>query len=319
MMDEETFARLLDSLPADDAVLITDDLRVLSDLDRAHIDRFRPVWEKLAVPLRRQLITLLRQQADEHLELLFDRLFLFALADPDAEVRRLATDSLWESQDKQLIPIFLRMANSDPSIDVRIAAIQALGRFVSLDQAGKINATSLANIEDLLFQLLEQEASVGIRRACIEALGYSTRSEIEGLIQAAYASNDDGLRQSALLAMGRSANEIWEEAILAELNSHSPELRFEAARAAGELELRSAVLSLIELLEDVNDDVRKSAIWSLGQNGSTAARTALEALKGSLEGEAFAAQVEDALEHIAFLESTPNFLLFDFDDEDDLD
>ena len=319
MTDEDSFALLLESLLADDDVSFTDELSSLSDLDPTQLERFQPIWDDLTPQRRRLLLSALGQQALDHIELQFDRVNSMALKDPDAGVRRIAIGNLWESHDPKLALILLKITTSDPFIDVRIAAIQALGRFVLLGQLSKIGTSLLAKIEDALLHLLEMDDVVDLHRAAIEALGYSSRPELEGIIQAAYASSDEGLRQSSLLAMGRSANELWEEPILAELESYSPELRYEAARAAGELELRSTVLCLVELLDDVNDSVRTGAIWSLGQIGGRKAQEALEALQASLDSDEIAPRLEEALEHIAFLESTPDFVLFDFDqDEDEL-
>ena len=318
MKDEDSFAQFLESLLLDDDIPFTDEIDSLSDLDLRHLERFQPIWEKLTAHRRQVLLAALGQQAIDHIELQFDRVNLLALDDPDADVRRIAIGNLWESQDPKLASVLLKLAINDPSIEVRIAAIQALGRFVLLGQLDKIGTSLLATIEDALLHLLEQDDVVGLHSPVIEALGYSCRPEVEGIIQSAYDSLDDGLRQSSLVAMGRSANEIWEEQILAELESHSPDLRSEAARAAGELELRSSVLGLKDLLDDVIDTVRASAIWSLGQIGSGPAREALEALQASLETEELAPQIEEALEHIAFLESTPDFLLLDFDEDEDV-
>jgi HEAT repeat protein len=319
MTDEKAYARLLETLLDQDEVPSSEELIALSDIDQAHLQRFEAVWSDLPEAKRRALITILGQEANTHIELRFNRINRMALADSDAEVRRIAIDNLWESQDQRLIPIFLGALTEDPSTEVRIAAIRALGRFILLGQFSKIDPDQLIMIEEELLQSVAQQGALQIYSASIEALGYSSRVEVEEIINNAYTSMDESLRQSALIAMGRSANERWSDPILKELNSHSPKLRSEAAHAAGELELRAALSGLIELLEDVNDDVRISAIWSLGQIGGTRAREALEAFQSSLEGQSNLDQIEEALEHIAFLEGTPDLLIFDFDDEETLD
>jgi HEAT repeat protein len=172
-------------------------------------------------------------------------------------------------------------------------------------------------IEDNLLALVAEDDNLEIQRSCIEALGFSSRPGVEEIINTAYLSSEEKLRQSALTAMGRSANEMWAEIIINELDSPSPYLRIEAARAIGELEIRSAVGNLVELLDDVSDDVRTNAIWSLGQIGGSIARDALETFQTTIEGKQASEQVEEALEHIAFLEGTPDFLLYDFDEEED--
>ena len=117
-----------------------------------------------------------------------------------------------------------------------------------------------------------------VRRRALESLGFSSRAEVPPLIAAAYASPDEATRASALVAMAHSADQRWRAQVLAELPSLSPKIRLEAARAAGELELKAAVPALIEDLEDTDRDVRWVAIWALGQIGGQPARAALKKL-----------------------------------------
>ncbi|MEE8568997.1 MAG: HEAT repeat domain-containing protein, partial [Anaerolineales bacterium] len=91
----------------------------------------------------------------------------------------------------------------------------------------------------------------------------------------------------------------------------------EAARAAGELELRESIESLIDLLNAVNEQVCAAAIWSLGQLGGEDAADALLLLLDSAEGEQFIELIEEALDHLAFVDNTRNFLLIDVDDPED--
>jgi HEAT repeat protein len=317
MKDETLFTRILESLSTKSETPPTSELSPLSDLDQSQFSRFEPVWNTLNNNQRQKLLSSLGILAEEQIEYQFDRIYQLALSDSDAEVRRLAIENLWESQDQKLIPVYLDAMASDPSNDVKISAIQALGRFVLLGQFGKIDSDKLTMIEDELLTLVSQDVILEIQRSCIESLGYSSRPGVEDIINAAHLSKDEKLRQSALTAMGRSANDRWGEVILQELNSPSPNLRSAAARATGELETRSAVGYLIELLEDVNDNVRDHAIWSLGQIGGTLAREALETFQASIEGMDASDQIDEALEHIAFLEGTPDFLLLADDDEED--
>jgi HEAT repeat protein len=135
-------------------------------------------------------------------------------------------------------------------------------------------------------------------------LGFSSRPEVSLLVQGLYDSGTDEAKRSALVAMGRSGDRRWRSIIEAELRSPSPGTRREAARAAGELELRPAVAELIELLEDVSLDVSLQAIWALGQiGGKTAERAMLRAQRVAPE-EATRLALEESLEHLTFVEGT---------------
>lgn len=298
----------------EDQLLPIDELSALSDLDTRQLDRFSSCWQSLSPQRRRTLLATLGQQADEHVELLFDSINCLGLDDPDPTIRKIAIGNLWESTDLSLPAAFLTALNEDSSIIVRAAAADALGRFVLLTELEDDSLTESDQIVDDLLRTIRDGASSELHRACVKSLGFSSREEAQAIIADAYLSEDEDLVQSALIAMGRSANPVWRQEILQELLHPSPLIRAEAARAAGELELHDAAQSLVELLEDVSDEVIHIAIWSLGQLGGDVARTALSNIQASAPDPETVKKADEALEHLAFLEGTPALLIHDFDD-----
>jgi HEAT repeat protein len=67
----------------------------------------------------------------------------------------------------------------------------------------------------------------------------------------------------------------------AALGDISPALRYEAARAAGEMaeEARSLVPRLLPLVDEDDTEVAVTAIWALGQIGGDAARRTLQRVR----------------------------------------
>ncbi len=100
--------------------------------------------------------------------------------------------------------------------------------------------------------------------------------------------------------MGRSADTRWAQQVRQELFSPNPELRYEAARACGELQLIEAVSELAELAEDADPEVQEAALWALGQIGGDQARKILEHYC-TVEDEATQAAAEAALDELEFL------------------
>ncbi len=129
------------------------------------------------------------------------------------------------------------------------------------------------------------------------------------VIAAAYAHEDAEMRASAVSAMGRSADKYWRDMATSELDSSDPRMRFEAARAVGELEVRNAVPRLIELLGDADREVQGAAVAALGQIGGKPARQALVAAAKS-EDEVLRALADEALQELEFARSS-DFLLLD--------
>jgi len=314
---DELFSLLMD----EEQLLPIEELSALSDLDTLQLDRFSSCWHSLSPLRRRTLLATLGQQADEHIELLFDNINHLALGDPNPNVRKIAIGNLWESTDPSLLTPFRTALNEDASIEVRTAAADALGRFVLLTELEDLFLEESNQIVDDLLSTLNSSIHPALHRACIESLGFSSREDAQATIADAYHSGDEELIQSALLAMGRSANPVWRPEILEELQHPSPQIRAAAARAAGELELHDATQPLVELLEDVSDEVVHIAIWSLGQLGSDSARTSLLEIQASAPDPETVKKADEALEHLAFLEGTPDLLIFGLDDpsEDSVD
>jgi HEAT repeat protein len=100
--------------------------------------------------------------------------------------------------------------------------------------------------------------------------------------------------------MGRSADTRWGRQVRQKLSSPNPELRYESARACGELQLPEAVPELEELADDADPEVQEAALWALGQIGGDRARKILERYCRTRD-EATRTAAKAALEELEFL------------------
>jgi HEAT repeat protein len=260
----------------------------------------------------------IEQLNEDDLLLSFDAFCRFALQDDDPAVRALAVRTLWDSDEADLVPIFIRMMQSDRAGEVRAAAASALGHFIYIGELEEIPERTLHQVEGNLIQVCQGEDEAQVRRAALEALGYSSREDVDPLIRTAYASNDKLWKASALFAMGRSANPEWQPQVMEMLESNLPLLRCEAARAAGELEIKSAVPLLLELVDDPDDNTRQASIWSLSQLGGEGVQETLQRLYEEAEDEGELEFIEAAIDNLIFTEGML-MPIFDFpeDDEDE--
>jgi HEAT repeat protein len=276
------------------------DLTDLSDLARSEMGSFREAWAVLDDSRRLELVRTLVEQAEANIHLNFHAILRTFLSDPDAQVRRMAIEGLWEDERPNLIAPLVDLLQDDPATEVRAAAATSLGRFMLLGALGEIG-DELARVAEEALHMAWYRAGepVEVRRRALESLAYSSMPELPTLIQNAYFDDDELMRQSALFAMGRSADRRWARLVLAELGSPEPAMRFEAAIAAGEMALREAVQTLIRRLDDPDAGVRDAAIAALGKIGGPLAKRALQALaKGS--DEVLAQAAEDALDELNF-------------------
>jgi hypothetical protein len=310
-----TLTRLQDaSVPLSDALL-----QSLSDLDRHGRVAFQEMWPRLSTDRRRAIITAMITMADENLNVDFKFVLRQALDDPDEEVRAQAVSGLWEDESPSLTGPLLHLLHEDPAERVRAEAAGALGQFILMGETGQMDERRAFGVQEALLRAYgDPKESSEVRRHALESLAFSSDDVIHDIIEAAYRNGDDRMVTSAIFAMGRSADPHWQRTILNELKSSNAEFRFEAARAAGELELVEAVHPLDEIAQsDTDDQVRAIAIHALGQIGGREARRVLETLDETEDNPELQEAVAEALDELAFLEDALDAPpLFGFEGED---
>jgi HEAT repeat protein len=292
---------LLSDLESNGAMPVQAALYHLSNLEREDTLRVHRIWPALPVKLRQELTARLVELAEADFELDFGAVFRIGLTDEDPVVRMVAVEGLWEDEDVLLIPALVKLLRQDASVDVRAAAAESLGRFILLGELNKIRAESQqAAYTATLAACQDPHEDLTVQRRALESLAYVGNETVIELIQAAYDMPDEKMHASAVFAMGRSADTRWATLVQNEIFSPNPELRYEAARACGELQLRDSVTDLSELVEDADPEVQEAALWALGQIGGDQARQIL-ARCCQEENEAIRAAAEAALEELEFL------------------
>jgi len=310
------FQQVLDALFDEARGLEPMTLYRLSSLGGKERDLLARRWEAIPVHRRRKIVEDLQDIAEEDTLLCYEPIARIGLEDDDPEVRIVSIRMLWNEDSPRVEFVLLNMLENDLDERVRAGAGAALGHYVYQGELEEIPAETLKLIEDQLLRTVNGKDVPLVRRKALEALGFSSRPEVTGLIEYAFASMDDDWVASALFAMGRSADNRWAGDVFRMLDDENALIRLEAARAAGELEIKRAGKKLMELLDDADVDVRAAAIWSISQIGGEGVAEALEDLMEDNEDEEEVALLEEALDNLAFNEGLGSFDLFDFDEED---
>jgi HEAT repeat protein len=312
--ERATFQQVLDALLDETRPFPPVYLHRFSDLDPKSLQTLKDIWDRIPVIRKRALLEDLEEIAEADTLVSFEDIARHALNDEDAQVRMTGIRLLWEVEDRHLVPVFTRMMESDPDYQVRATAASALGLFVYLGELDEIPEDLHEEVEDKLLIATNSDDHPLVRRRALESLGYSSREEVADLLREAYDRGNIEWLESALYAMGRSADEKWGPAIMRMFGHAEPSVRAEAVRAAGELELTSARDSLIEILEEEgDDDVQMAAVWSLSQIGGEGVRPLLEHMLEEIEDEEIADFIEEALENLSFTEDMAGFDLLDID------
>jgi len=297
-------------------------LHLFSDIASNDLEALKKIWLQVNLDRRVALLEDLEELAEADTVVSFDALARFALSDPDARIRATAIRLMWESDDIRLVPIFIRMMFEDKEEIVRAQAASAIGLFVYVGELEAIPSLTHHKIEDDLLKVLTGTDAPLVRRRALESLGFSSREEIPPLIRRAYNENDPQWLASALFAMGRSADQQWDESVLDNLDHPEQDVQIEAIRAAGQLELavaREGLLKKLEDFEEMDIDMRAAIVWSLSQIGGEGVREALDKLYDGIEDEDESEYIEEALDNLSFTDSDGDLSMLGLPmNEDDL-
>ncbi len=275
-------------------------LYMLSGMSKEEGKAFSREWPSLPVARRRSIVRKLVEISEASFEVDFSLVFRLCLSDEDEEVRGQALEGLWEDESLSLLRSLLKLLKGDHSAAVRAQAADSLGRFVLKAELEELDEGWIAEVRQaLLSTIRDPQEALEVRRRAIEAIAYWEEEGVCQIIEATYAHRDRTMRASALFAMGRNLDPRWGDTLLRELENPDPGMRYEAARACGELELKRAVPALIALAKGPDREVQEVALWALGQIGGERARRALLAFCQS-EDEVLAEAAEEALSELEF-------------------
>ena len=315
-----SFQSVLDALVSDRKEFPRRYLQEFSDIGPLELKTVLDVWPQVKPGRKLTLLEELGVLADTDTLVSFDDFARALLTDPEPEVRTRAIRLLDEYEDPKIVPSYLDMLQNDPDINVRVAAANALRLFVDLGELEEIPENVYHEVENALLASAASEDDVRIRRAALESLGYSSRPEVTTLIDSAFHRADPAWQASSLVAMGRSADNRWDEEVLRSLVHVDDRVRKAAVQAAGELSLKSARTILLKMLgEEEDDQILSAVIWTLSQIGGEDVRTYLENLLDALEeDDEQIAFLEEALDNLAFTEDLDRFDLLAVDPDEDL-
>ncbi len=278
-------------------------LAALSDLHPSQMELVREAWRNAPAERRQQLLVALRELAEDNVEYNFKRVHLLALEDPSPEVRAAAVEGLWEEDEPAVQERLEQVISSDSDPDVRAVAATALGSFALKAVLGEVDADRGERVHDVLRRTVEgAEDGSSLQMRSVESLSYFDDDPIlPEAIGKLYRTEDEDSQASALLAMGRCMDRRWSDAVIQELDSPKPRLRFHAASAAGEMSLEESVPSLARLVGDEDFEVREAAIRALGQIASPLAVHTLRSVIERSDEDEMREAAEEALSEAAYL------------------
>lgn len=290
-----------------------------SDISAKDLRLLTKVWPQIWLERRRGLLEDMETMSEADTILFFDNVALMALDDEDPVARSIAIRLLWQSEEEALASRLLHILTEDPQPIVRAAAATGLGIFVYLGELEDISKTTYDKVLKGLIEVHRGSDEVIVRRRALESLGYASHPDVPVFIQQAYETNDEDWLQTALFAMGRSCDhQRWSKMVLRMFEHPDLVVRYEAIRAAGELEMTSARAALFDLLEEGTDDdeIYFAVIWALSKIGGQGVRSLIEMnLEEAVDPEEVQL-LEEALENLDFTEQVSSFDMMIVDEDD---
>ena len=319
-MSEITFNSVLETLLAPKKDIPQAHLQYYSDLDPKSLRLFLDAWKNVPANRKTLLLDKLTAYLDEDTIVSYEEIGRALLDDPEAEVRARALGLLGESDDPRLVDTFLEIFQADTDLAPRLKAANLLGEFILLGELEELDEKRLRKLEEALLVVIRSDENPALRRAAVEAFGYSGREDAVAVIESAYEREDPHWVASALRAMGRSHDTRWEDSVVSKLLDSDPRIQYAAAEAAGELSIEEAGPILLKMLEDEEEDdtVTMAAIWALSQIGGEDARAYILNMLDNTDDEETAEFLEDALENLDFNEQLNQFDMLSLDEDDDL-
>lgn len=324
-MTEEitSFQTVLDSLIAGGKEFPRKYLGHFSDMQPLELQTLMDVWGSVNLDRKLSLLKGLDALIEKDTLVSFDEFAIAILVDTEASVRAHALRLLVECDDVKLIPTYLNLLKNDPDTSVRAEAANVLNLFMDLGELEEISEEAYSEIRIALLESAKGEKEARVRRQALESLGWSSHKDVIALVEFAFDDEENAeWKASALIAMGRSANDIWEDRVLRSLLDENNKIRKAAVKSAGLLALKSARLPLLQMLADEEEDeVMTAVIWSLSQIGGEDVGTYLEAVLAETEDDDLIAFIEEAIDNLAFTEDLDKFdlLAIDPDDIEDLE
>jgi HEAT repeats len=287
-----------------------------SDIEAPELHQLETAWSQVTDQRRRSILEDVEELGETNLTLSFEDFCRFTVTDSDPRVRELSLRVLWDYESSSLVPLYLDLLANDNQAPVRAMAATALGKHVYLGETEDLPQETLNQIVDRLLVVYRSSEVQSVRRNALESLGYSSREEVNSLIENAYHSGVQDWIASSLVAMSRTAHKKWEPYVLEMLESDEDEVRYEAVRAAGELEIKKAKPLLMEMLDDSSSEIRMAAVWSLSQIGGEGVEDILMQLYEETEDEEEADFIDLALDNLSFTEDLQLFTMFEYLPED---
>ncbi|MCD6355718.1 MAG: HEAT repeat domain-containing protein [Anaerolineaceae bacterium] len=306
---------IIENLLDDTGFLEPHMLPFFSDISYEELEIIKEIWHLVSIKRKLNLLSDLKSLMEEDTLISCDDFGIFALQDENPHVRSQAVHLLWECYDTKLISTYIRFLKQDPNPEVNASAASALGKYVLLGELDDIPDEIAEKVFETLINEFTFSKHDHVKQRILESLGYSSDEKVINFIADAIRKPDKEWQLAALCAIGRSANDVWEKEVVNKLRDTDPEIKIEAIKAAGELEITSAKNIIKEILLNASpeEDIRLQSIWALSKIGGNDIKIIFNTLLENTNSEEEANTLEMAIENLDLVNA---MTAYNFNDDD---
>ena len=294
------FNRIIDSLLDDDAQFPIDFIMSLSDITPANHEILKRSWGQITPARKAFLMENIEVLHEAELTSNFEEIAALAIEDMNAIVRVSGLRLFYDYENSNYIRKFIELLETDADISVRSQAAITLGKYLYLAELDTIDERYRALIDEVLIKVLRSNENELVRQKALEAFGYSSRSEVKEFIHTAFNSGDYNWIASALVSMGRSADETYATQVLPMLLHPDIRIQREAVYAAGELELTAAKNLLLKLAMELEsgEELWGETITALSKIGGEGVSEVFDSLLENASTDEVEEFLNDAIENL---------------------
>ncbi len=301
------FEKILETLKGGESALSEEEIRSLTDLADDQANAFHKIWDKLNDELKLQNMRAMLSAAAEDILLDYTAIVRTDLLSPNPTIRRIALHLMQDLRKSYFLEEVIRIARTDTDPEAKKDAIEILGFFLNDLISQKHQQHKLEKARSALLELVNAEQQ-DIRFCAMEALAYLDEEVIHPLIRLCFTSHDPQTLASGLRAVQRSMRTQWQQDVLENLDHEDPAVRIEAIRAAGALQMQSAlekILLLLTQFDRIDQETLDTAILAASQIGGDEASEMISLLEEALESD------EESIE--LFEQARSNLELLEFE------
>lgn len=317
---ELSFDEIIENLKDGGATLSSKQIMRLSGLYPNELATLKQNWSKFHTQRIKGVLEDMELLTEDYPGVDFSEIFFLGLDDSNDEVVIVSIEGLWDEEKIEIgrKALTILHANPAPSLHVALSILSLLGEFIILAELDKIPASLANEIKTDIQTIYKNSPNESLRQRALEVLAGASDIDLdEAIDKAIHDFNDDWIR-SALIAIGKSGKTTWNDYVFDNLDSPLEDLRIEAIRAAGELELQDAISELYANTKDGLKEIRMASAWSLSNYSDKNIQNTLQDMLENVEDEEEQALIEDAIDnHLVSSEMMSlDFLEFDGTDDD---